>query len=89
MIQHINIWCPEEDNLTNGAGNVQEKKKDTRKFLQYGKNKIHRLIDIKCSISNHTLEKLLSIKVKDRILSAENIRLASDFSVITFNARRQ
>ena len=68
---------------------MYKKKKDTRKFLQYGKNKIHRLTDIKCSISNYTLEKLLSIKVKDRSLSAENIRLASDFSMITFNARRQ
>lgn len=27
VIQHIDIWCPEEDNLTNGAGNVQEKKR--------------------------------------------------------------
>ena len=27
MIQPIDIWHPEEDNLTNGAGNVQEKKK--------------------------------------------------------------
>lgn len=27
MIQHIDIWCPEEENLTNGAGNVQGKKK--------------------------------------------------------------
>lgn len=68
---------------------MYKKKKDTRQFLQYRKNKIHRLTDIKCSISNYTLEKLLSIKVKDRILSAENIRRASDFSMITFNARRQ
>lgn len=29
MIQHINIWCPEEENLTNGTGNVLS---DTRKF---------------------------------------------------------
>ena len=27
VIQHIDIWCPEEDNLTNEAGNVQEKKR--------------------------------------------------------------
>ena len=32
VIQHINIWCPEEDNLTNGAGNVQEKKKIQENF---------------------------------------------------------
>lgn len=54
MIQHIDIWCPEEDNLTNGAGNVQEKK------IQDNVSNIER---IKLQINRH---KMLDIKLYSR-----------------------